>query len=468
MSAKADPELSSVGQVSAALAERRLSSVEYATELLRRLHETMELNAFYHLDEEQLLRDARKSDERRAAGKVGRLEGIPVAIKDNISVANAPNTAGTPALRSHRPKTNAPIAQALVEAGALLMGKTAMDELAFGSTCNNAAFGATHNPLDPERIPGGSSGGSGAVVAAGVAPLALGTDTGGSVRVPAALCGIFGFRPTVGRYSTKGIVPISRTRDTAGPLARSVADLALVDSVIGGGESTLEAIDPATIRLGVPWAYFRSVLDAGVQAAFEAAMARLRRANVTLVEADVPRVEDLNTAAGFPITLHETPIEISKYLDSQGIGMSFEELVENVATPNVKRILTGLTGERRVPDAQYERALKTDRVALQDTFAGYLESNRLDAIAIPTVPLPAARIADGDEVNIGGVSYPTFEIFIRNTSPGSVAGTPGISMPIGRTREGLAVGLGLEGGQYADRRLLAVAAALEPVIADRS
>jgi mandelamide amidase len=457
-------DLSSVKEVCSALAQRQLSSVEYVSELLKRHHEARNLNAFYFLDEDQLLRDARESDKRRAAGQAGPLEGIPIAIKDNISVAGVPNTAGTPALRSHRPRTNAPIVQALADAGALLMGKTAMDELAFGSTCNNSVFGATHNPLDYERIPGGSSGGSGAVVAAGIAPLSLGTDTGGSVRVPAALCGIVGFRPTVGRYSTSGIVPISKTRDTAGPLAHSVFDIALADSVICGGESRLETVNVASLRLGLPKAYYQSLLEREVACKFEEAIASLRQAKVSLVEFDVPQVEELNNLAGFSITMYETPIEISNYLEAQGIGLSFEELVGAVATPNVKRILMGLTKERRVSDAQYERALKADRPSLQNAFKGYLQKHELDAIVTPTVPLVAARISDGDEVRINGAAYPTFEIYIRNTSPGSVAGIPGISLPIGYTSNQLPVGLGLEGGQNSDRRLLAVAAALEPII----
>jgi mandelamide amidase len=214
----------------------------------------------------------------------------------------------------------------------------------------------------------------------------------------------------------------------------------------------------------VPKSYFQSVLDGAVRKVFEEAINRLHQAKVTLLEFDVPRVEELNAAAGFTITLYETPIEISKYLREHGINLSFEELVDETATSNVKRILTGLSRERRVSDAQYQRALKTDRPALQNSFESYLREHDVDAIVIPTVPLPAARIADSDEVRITGDTYPTFEIYIRNTSPGSVAGIPGISMPIGHTSDGLPVGLGLEGGRMSDRRLLAVAAALESII----
>ena len=168
----------------------------------------------------------------RQASRWDRLHGVPIALKDNINTAAFPTTAGTPALRRHRPKANAPVAQALIDAGAIVFGKTGLHELAFGITSNNPGFGAIHNPFDPKHVPGGSSGGSGAVVGARVVPASIGTDTGGSVRVPAAFCGVQGFRPTVRRWPQAGIVPISSTRDTAGPLARNAADLAAIDAAV--------------------------------------------------------------------------------------------------------------------------------------------------------------------------------------------------------------------------------------------
>jgi Asp-tRNA(Asn)/Glu-tRNA(Gln) amidotransferase A subunit family amidase len=455
---------STVDQIAAAFAARKLSAVEYVAELLQRHRQASHLNAFYYLDEEQLHRDAVRSDERRAAGLIGALEGIPVAIKDNIGVASVPNTAGTPALRSHCPILHAPVVQKLIDAGALIFGKTAMDELAFGSTCNNAAFGATHNPVDPERIPGGSSGGSAVAVAAGITPLALGTDTGGSVRVPAALCGVCGFRPSVGRYSTQGIVPLSNTRDTSGPMARSMRDLALIDSVISGDADVLRPLDRKSLRLGLPQEYFQAHLDPEVDRLFGEAIARLEQAGVTIVEASVPSVEELNEAAGFSITLYETGIQLDQYLRHHNVNLSFRELAEQAATPNVRRILTGTFGELSVSDAQYQKAVHEFRPALQESLASYLRQNRLDAFIIPTVPLPAARIADGDQVSISGITFPTFEVYIRNTSPGTVAGSPGLTMPIGLTCDLLPVGLGLEGHSNSDRRLLAIGLTLEAIL----
>ena len=181
---------------------------------------------------------------------MGALHGLPILIKANIATANVPTSAGTPALRDYRPASDAPVVARLFSAGAILLGKTNMHELAYGITSNNGAFGAVHNPYNPALIPGGSSGGNGAAIAARMCPAGLGTDTGGSVRIPAALCGIVGLRPTVGRYSGAGIVPLSRTMDTAGPMARSVEDLVLLDSVITGQNAPVQPAALRGLRLG--------------------------------------------------------------------------------------------------------------------------------------------------------------------------------------------------------------------------
>ena len=181
------------------------------------------LNAFTAVQPEIFLEAARSADRLAAEGRfTGPLHGVPLAVKDNIHVATFPNTAGTGAMQGFRPSAHAPIVQRLVNAGALVLGKTNLHELGLGVTSNNPVFGPVRNPYDPSRIAGGSSGGTASAVAAGLSPAGLGTDTGGSLRIPAALCGIAALRPTVGRYSQAGITPISRTRDTAGPDRKSV------------------------------------------------------------------------------------------------------------------------------------------------------------------------------------------------------------------------------------------------------
>jgi len=249
----------------------KVSSVELTEAYLARADRNKHLNAFITLDRNKALAAAAQADAARAAGSgKGALQGVPLVIKDNIHVAGMPNTAGTPALRNFVPTTNAPVVQKLIDAGAIVLGKTNMHELAFGISGYNEAFSqeepiGVRNPYDRNRFAGGSSSGTGAAVGGRLAPGGLGTDTGGSVRVPAAVNGIAGLRPTIGRYSGEGITPISYTRDTAGPLAQTVADVALLDAVITG-EKPVGMAKLKGVRLGVYRAYYFARLDADTTA----------------------------------------------------------------------------------------------------------------------------------------------------------------------------------------------------------
>ena len=217
-------------------APARSTAEALADALLARAAAHASLNAFITLEPDKVRAAAREADRKRAAGtSTGPLHGVPLALKDNLDTAEYATTGGTPGLAGNRPKRNAVIVQALLDAGAIALGKCNLHELAYGITNNNAAFGPARNPYAPDRIPGASSGGTGVAVAARLAPGGIGSDTGGSVRIPAALCGIVGLRPTTGRWSQAGIVPISHTRDTAGPMTRSVADCVLIDGVVTGG-----------------------------------------------------------------------------------------------------------------------------------------------------------------------------------------------------------------------------------------
>jgi mandelamide amidase len=374
-----------------------------------------------------------------------------------------PTTGGTPGLRDNRPKQNAPVVQALLDAGALILGKANLHELAYGITNNNGAFGPARNPYGKDRIPGGSSGGTGVAVGARLAPAGIGTDTGGSVRVPAALCGIAGLRPTVGRYSQAGIVPISHTRDTAGPMARSVADLALIDGVVTGGPRSITAAPLKGLRLGVPRGYYYENLDGALAAVVEDALKRLKDSGVVLVEADVPNVKALDDAVSFPVALFETVTDLTMYLRDHRAGLDFAGLVAKVGSPDVKGILGSLLGEGAVPEAAYREALKTHRPALQAAYADYFKKNRVEAMIFPTTPLPAAKIGEDETTKLNGQDVPTFFTFIRNTDPASNAGTPGLSLPVGLTKSGLPVGMELDGPAGSDRSLLAIGLALEAV-----
>ena len=282
---------------------------------------------------------------------------MPLALKDNLDTAELPTSGGTPGLAGNRPKRNAAIVDKLLGAGAIVLGKTNLHELAYGITNNNAAHGPARNPYAPDRIPGASSGGTGVAVAARIAPGGIGTDTGGSVRIPAALCGIVGLRPTTGRWSQAGVVPISHTRDTPGPMTRSVADCALLDGVVTGGPTEAAPAQLKGARIGVPRKHFWENLDPELEKICEGTLRRLTDAGVVLVDVDMSEEASLDAEAGFPIALYETVTDLNSYLAEHGIGFDFATLAAKTASPDVKGILQSLTGAGAVPEAAYRKAL---------------------------------------------------------------------------------------------------------------
>ncbi|HXS28583.1 MAG TPA: indoleacetamide hydrolase [Steroidobacteraceae bacterium] len=442
-----------------------LTAESYVAELLERCAAAEALNAFASLDAERALAAARQADEHRSAGApLGPLHGVPLVLKDNLDTADLATTGGTPALRGNRPRSNGAVVQRLLDAGAILLGKTNMHELAFGVTNHNAAFGPARNPYDLARIPGGSSGGTGVAVAARLAPAGIGTDTGGSVRVPAALCGIVGFRPTTGRWSQSGIIPISHTRDTAGPMTRNIADASLLDSIVTGEEMVPALASLRGVRLGVPRAYFYDDLDADVARTTEALLARLDAAGAVLVEGEVRRVGELDLAAGFPIALYEAIGDLNRYLQDHEIGVDLEQLVSQVASPDVREILSGALGRHRISEDVYADALLNHRPALQQSYRRFFAELDVMAAILPTTPRAAARIGEDMTCELNGRQVPTFTTFTRNTAPGSLAGIPGVSLPAGYTLEGLPIGIALDGPADTDRALLALAAAIEPLM----
>jgi mandelamide amidase len=452
-----------------------LTAEAYVRTLLAQAAAQAGLNAMIHVDEAGALAGARRIDADRAAGRaLPPLAGLPVVVKDNIDVQGMPTTGGTPALRQARPVASAPSVQRLIEAGAIVLGKTNLHELAFGITSTNASpfAGPVRNPYDPGRIPGGSSGGTAAAIAARIAPCGLGTDTGGSVRVPAALTGTAGLRPSVGdggtqrRYHDEGaVLPISHTRDTVGPMGRSVADVALLDAVITGTAPAVAA-PLAGLRLGVP-ASFWAGLDAGLAAVARAALSRLAAAGVTLVDADLPGLAALNEKVSFPIALHEPIADIPAYLAASGIeGVTLAGIVAQVASPDVRGIMEAVVADAF--GAAYPEAMTVHRPAMQALYAAYFADHRLDAMVFPTTPLPAAPIdierGSGTVSIDGGEPLDTFGTFIRNTDPGSNAGLPGLSIPAGLTAGGLPVGIEIDGPLGSDARLLSIGLAIEALL----
>jgi len=457
-----DPTALTISEAAAAIRSGETTALAYAEALLSQAGKAASLNAFIHLDPEQVRAAARAADAKGRSA-AGPLHGVPLALKDNLDTADMPTTGGTPGLKGHRPKRNAAVVQKLLDAGAIAFGKANLHELAYGITNNNAGFGAARNPYDPTRIPGGSSGGVAAAVGARIVPGGIGSDTGGSVRVPAALCGIVGFRPTTGRWSQAGVVPISHTRDTPGPMTRSVADCALLDSVVTGSTAAA-ATSLKGVRLGVPRAHFWSPLDTETGRLMEDVLARLKNAGAILVEADIADVGRLDNEAGFPIALYETVTDLNAYLAGHGSPLRYAELVAQCASPDVAGLLQSLHGEAAIPEAAYRHALDVLRPQLQAAYRDHFRRKQIEAIVFPTTPLPAAPIGDDETVLLNGQRVPTFFTFIRNSSPGSVAGIPGISLPAAMTDAGLPLGIELDAAEGADARLLAIALAVEAVL----
>ena len=451
-----------VAQLRRELRSGVVRSIDVADALIARTEAHAALNGYVAFDPEGLRAQARAADARIAAGEDLPLLGVPVALKDNIDAVGLPSSAGTGALRGLHPAQDAEVAQRLRQAGALIAGKANMHELAMGITTNNGVTGAARNPWDASRIPGGSSGGSGVVVAAGLVPAAIGTDTGGSVRVPAALCGVVGLRPTTGRVAGRGIAPISRTRDTAGPLARSVEDCALLDGVLSGHAQPLVPVSLQGVRLGLPGPGFWDGLEPGVHSVVQEAIERLRSAGAQLIEVPLPALAGLNEAAGFPIALYEFVRDMGDYLQYAQRGVSLRQLVDAIGSPDVAAIVQPLLGEGAVPEAVYAQALQARR-GLQAVYAEAFAAHGVRALLFPTTALTAAPVGRDVTVQLNGEELPTFAAFIRNTDPGSNAGIPGVTLPAGLAG-GLPVGLGLDGPAGSDRGLLALAAAVEAVL----
>ncbi len=453
-----------VGEAAKAIRSAEITAERLADALLARASANANLGAFITIDPDYVRAAARKADQARASGaSLGPLHGVPLALKDNLDTAELPTSAGTPGLAGNRPKRNAAIVDKLLGAGAIVLGKTNLHELAYGITNNNAAHGPARNPYAPDRIPGASSGGTGVAVAARIAPGGIGTDTGGSVRIPAALCGIVGLRPTTGRWSQAGVVPISHTRDTPGPMTRSVADCALLDGVVTGGPIEVAPAQLKGVRIGVPRKHFWENLDPELEKICEGTLRRLTDAGVVLVEVDMSEEASLDAEAGFPIALYETVTDLNTYLAEHGIGFDFATLAAKTASPDVKGILQSLTGAGAVPEAVYRKALQ-QRSVLQDAYSRHFRDHGIAAIFFPTTPAPAVKIGEDETFMLNGTAVPTFVTFIRNTSPGSVGGIPGISLPVGITAAGLPIGMELSGPAESDQHILSIAAAIEPLL----
>lgn len=455
--------LSAVAAV-AHMSQGALTAERYAQALLERCQQAHGLNAFITLEPLRVLEDARARDRERLAGtQPGPLFGLPIPVKDSVNTRDYPTTGGTPALRNFRPKDDAPLVAALRAAGAVVLGKTNLHELSYGWTSNNLAYGAVHNPYDISRIPGGSSGGTAAAIAARLAPLGVAEDTEGSIRVPAAFCGLAGFRPTTGRYATRGCVPISALFDQTGPHARSVADLALFDSVAADDWQPLAVAPLAGVRLGVVRSYWFTDLDPEVERLTELALARLKHAGAHLIESELPGLAALIELTTDAVQNHDVRLALPRYLKEYGAPVDFETLVAR-ASPDIQSlfrsdVLPG--GANFVTETQYAAARDQYLPALRRLYQEYFARTRVAAMVFPTTLVPAPKIGEETTVQVRGHPLPFETAVARNIAPGSTAGLPGLVLPVGLTRGGLPVSIEFDGPAGTDRALLGLGVALE-------
>jgi aspartyl-tRNA(Asn)/glutamyl-tRNA(Gln) amidotransferase subunit A len=471
----------SLSELSAALAARRISSVELTRLCLERIRRFDEkLNAFITVAEDRALADARVADERRARGEAGPLTGIPIAHKDIYCTKGMPTTCGSRMLAGYRSPYDARVIEAFAAAGAVLLGKTNMDEFAMGSSSETSHFGPVRNPWDSARVPGGSSGGSAAAVAARMAPAATGTDTGGSIRQPAALSGVCGLKPTYGVVSRYGMVAFASSLDQGGPLAKSAADLALLLNVMAGFDArdstSLErpaedytraldaplAADPAKplagLRIGLPREYFAEGVEPDVLARVRDAARWFESQGARALEIELP-----NTRLSVPVYYVIAPAEASSNLarfDGVRYGhraKGFRDLAdmyrrtraEGFGAEVKRRILIGTyVLSHGYYDAYYLQAQKLRRLIARDFAEAF---RRCDLILGPTAPGTAfplgAKTADPVQMYLG-------DIF---TIAAPLAGLPGLSIPCGFDSAGLPVGLQLVGDYLSEAKLLGAA-----------
>ena len=407
------------------------------------------LHAFITVTEDEALERARALDRELAAGRCrGPLHGIPMSLKDLIDVGGVPTTAASQVRQGHVASKDALVTARLRDAGAVLVGKTNLHEFAFGTTSEDSAYGAVRNPHDPARSPGGSSGGSAVSIVTGMSVASIGTDTGGSIRIPAAACGTVGLKPTWGEVPCDGVVPLSESLDHVGPLARSVADAWLLYRVLRGDSSAAlwplpARLDVKGLRLGIPRPYFLDIVDDQVRQRFAEALAWLRQAGAETVEVVIPHAAEIGA-----IYLHTSLPEASAY------HASMIEHHPELYTPNVRlRIEMG----RYVLAEDYVRAQRGRdvlRAEVDTALAG------CDALALPTLPIPAPLIG-ATSVDIAGKKEPVRSLMLRLTQLFNLTGHPAISLPMAQTSAGLPCGLQLVGRRHATEALLAVASACE-------
>jgi aspartyl-tRNA(Asn)/glutamyl-tRNA(Gln) amidotransferase subunit A len=475
-----------VNELAVAIADKKISATEVARALLDRAEQHKALGAYLAFNEETTMAQARAADARIAAGERGPLLGVPLAHKDIFVTTDFPTTAGSKMLRGYQSPFNATVVQRLADAGAVTLGKLSCDEFAMGGSNENSAFGAVHNPWDTTRVPGGSSGGSAAAVAARLVPAATGTDTGGSIRQPASFTGITGIKPTYGRCSRYGMVAFASSLDQAGPMARSAADCAALLSAMAGPDidrdstsldhpaedysaALLKPREGATaaqplkgLRIGLPAEFFGAGCAPDVLAAVRGALAEYEKLGATLVDVSLPRTE-LSIPVYYVIAPAEASSNLSRF-DGVKFGhraAQYDDLADMYQKtrsegfgPEVqRRIMIGTyVLSHGYYDAYYLQAQKIRRLIAQDFQQAFTEC---DVIAGPVAPTVAWKIGEKSEDPLANYLA---DIYTLSTS---LAGLPGMSVPAGSGAGGMPVGLQLVGNYLKEGELLHAAHAFQ-------
>ncbi len=463
------------------VALRRTSAVDVCRTFLDRIAAVNpSLNAFNLIDAEGALARAARVDRALSAGEPpGPLAGVPVAIKDNLCTKGMRTTASSKIIANFVPPYDATVVQRLESAGAVIVGKTNCDEFAMGSSNENSAFGPVHNPWATDRTPGGSSGGSAAAVAADCVPIALGSDTGGSIRQPAAFCGVVGLKPTYGRVSRYGLLAFASSLDQIGPLARTVGDVAATLSVIAGADdadaTSLRRPVPdfaasltgevRGVRIGVPRAFVSEGVDDGVRRAFDASLETLRAAGALLVDIDLPYAK-YAIPVYYLVATAEASSNLARY-DGVRYGHRTRDAKDDLKEmysrtrdegfgPEVKRriMLGTYVLSAGYYDAFYLKALQVRTLVRRDYEQAF---ERVDVVAMPASPVPPFRL--GEKTADPLQMYLT-DVF---TVSANLAGLPGISVPCGFASDRLPVGLQLTGRMFDEETLLRVADAYQRV-----
>lgn len=451
-----------IARAARALRAKEVSPLELTAAYLARIEKLdPRVNAYITVTAERALADARLMTDELSAGKSrGPLHGIPVGLKDLYETAGIRTTGGAKIHADHVPARDCMVARRLRDAGTVLLGKLNTHEYAYGVTTNNPHFGATHNPWNLDHIPGGSSGGSGAAIAAGLAAATMGTDTGGSIRMPASVCGVVGMKPTYGRVSKAGVLPLSYLFDHAGPLTRTVEDAALMLNAIAGydpADATTVRTPVADytaglgeglrgLRIGIPRPFFFAQLDDEVAAAVEQAIAELRKLGAEVHDVEIPGVEG-GVGAVFGLVLAEAQEIHADALRTRpaDFGADVRALLLT-PTPDAPSLMLAL------------RARDTLTTAMRCALAS------VDLLVTPTTPIVAARIGQ-ETIRYGGVEESVLFAMIRCTAPFNATGLPALSLPCGFTRAGLPVGLQIAGRPFDEATVLRAGHAYEQATA---